>query len=195
MEQLPSIVDGLVAFVVALAAAAVAFIAAESLDAFGSISSVLEDIGEAFDYNWKGVCDKVGVKVGKGYMGVLDTTYPPHSQQYHELNRSKQEASDVKGKVESTTNSSKADYDPGDPNNKDKNKNKDKSSENVKNPLEKIEYTDKVKQQMKKGDYHSFPESVDAMGGNGKITQIQGGDGIWRTKVEIQGSYMGKWNL
>ncbi len=60
------------------------------------------------------------------------------------------------------------------------------------NPLEKIKYTDKVKTQMKQGDYHSFPESVDGFGTNGKVTQITGGDKIVRTKVEIPGTYKGK---
>ena len=61
-----------------------------------------------------------------------------------------------------------------------------------KNPLENIRYTDKVKQQMQQGDYHAFPESVDTFGSEGKMTQITGGDGIVRTKVEIPGSYGGK---
>ncbi|AUG56722.1 hypothetical protein [Acetivibrio saccincola] len=45
---------------------------------------------------------------------------------------------------------------------------------------------------MKQGDYHSFPESVDAFGADGKVTQITGGDNVVRTKVEIPGSYQGK---
>jgi len=45
---------------------------------------------------------------------------------------------------------------------------------------------------MKQGDYHSFPESVEGFGANGKVTQITGGDKIVRTKVEIPGSYKGK---
>lgn len=60
------------------------------------------------------------------------------------------------------------------------------------NPLENIEYTEKVSEQMKQNDYHSFPESVDAFGADGKATQIVGGDGITRTKIEISGSYKGK---
>ena len=58
--------------------------------------------------------------------------------------------------------------------------------------LENIKYTDKVKQQMRQGDYHAFPESVDTFGNQGKTTLITGGDGIIRTKVEIPGSYDGK---
>jgi len=60
------------------------------------------------------------------------------------------------------------------------------------NPLENIKFTDKVKAQMKQGDYHSFPESVEGFGANGKVAQITGGDKIVRTKVEISGSYKGK---
>lgn len=45
---------------------------------------------------------------------------------------------------------------------------------------------------MKLGDYHSFPESVDAFGADGKVTSLIGGDKITRTKIEIPGSYRGK---
>jgi hypothetical protein len=60
------------------------------------------------------------------------------------------------------------------------------------NPLENIKYTDKVKAQMKQGDYHSFSKSVDGFGADGRVTKITGGDKVVRTKVEIPGSYMGK---
>jgi len=60
------------------------------------------------------------------------------------------------------------------------------------NPLANIKYTDKVKTQAAKGDYHGFPESVDGFGTNGNVTQFTGGDKIVRTKVEIPGSYDGK---
>jgi hypothetical protein len=60
------------------------------------------------------------------------------------------------------------------------------------NPLENVKFTDKVKAQMKQGDYHSFPESVEGFGANGKVTKITGGDKIVRTKVEIPGSFKGK---
>ena len=60
------------------------------------------------------------------------------------------------------------------------------------NPLENIEYTNKVKKQMKLGDYHSFPESVDAFGADGNTTTIIGGDGVVRLKVEIKGGYKKK---
>ncbi|WP_228025418.1 hypothetical protein [Streptococcus ruminantium] len=68
-------------------------------------------------------------------------------------------------------------------------------SDNVKNPLENIVYTDKVKRQMEQGDFHSFPEAVDSFGSDGKITKIIGGDGIERTKVEISGSYKGRYGI
>jgi len=55
-----------------------------------------------------------------------------------------------------------------------------------------IKYTDKVKAQATRPDYHGFPESVDGFGANGKVTPITGGDKIVRTKVEIPGNYMGK---
>jgi filamentous hemagglutinin len=52
-------------------------------------------------------------------------------------------------------------------------------------------YTDKVKQQASSGDYHSFPESVDGHSDQGTVTEITGGDGIKRWKLEISGSYRG----
>ena len=60
------------------------------------------------------------------------------------------------------------------------------------NPLEDIVYTDKVKEQMMLGDYHSFPEAVEGFGDMGKVSSIVGGDGVTRTLVEIEGSFMGK---
>ena len=59
------------------------------------------------------------------------------------------------------------------------------------NPLEHIEYTEKVKAQMEQGDYHSFPREVESFGDLGKTKTITGGDGINRTLVEIEGSYNG----
>ncbi|MCI4005124.1 hypothetical protein [Dickeya dianthicola] len=53
-------------------------------------------------------------------------------------------------------------------------------------------YTDKVKNQASSGDYHSFPESVDAHAGQGTVSVITGGDGIERLKLEISGNYRGK---
>ena len=67
-----------------------------------------------------------------------------------------------------------------------------KNSTSLKNILKNIKYTDKVRSQMKLGDYHSFPESVSGFGSDANITSIVGGDKIIRTKIEIPGSYMGK---
>ncbi|WP_404447372.1 hypothetical protein LG307_01835 [Sutcliffiella horikoshii] len=60
------------------------------------------------------------------------------------------------------------------------------------NPLEKIKYTNKVVGQMKQGDYHAFPRSVEAYGKYGKVKTITGGDGKKRKLVEISGNYKGK---
>ncbi|HIW05934.1 MAG TPA: VENN motif pre-toxin domain-containing protein [Candidatus Ignatzschineria merdigallinarum] len=53
-------------------------------------------------------------------------------------------------------------------------------------------YTDKVKNQAASGDYHGFPSSVDHFSGAGKMTEIIGGDGITRYKLEIPGEYRGR---
>jgi hypothetical protein len=47
-------------------------------------------------------------------------------------------------------------------------------------------YTDKVLAQMKKGDHHSFPESVKAFQDSGKIVNVTGKDGIVRETLKIQ---------
>ena len=57
--------------------------------------------------------------------------------------------------------------------------------------FEGTKYTDKVKGQMKQGDFHSFPESVTGFQDAGKITEITGGDGVVRDKLEIPGNYRG----
>ena len=62
----------------------------------------------------------------------------------------------------------------------------------VNNPLEDIEYTSKVQQQMQLGDYHAFPEAVDAFGNIAKAEEIIGGDLVARMQYEIEGGYMGK---
>jgi len=62
----------------------------------------------------------------------------------------------------------------------------------VNNPLEDIEYTSKVQQQMQLGDYHAFPEAVDAFGNIAKAEEIISGDGVARMQYEIEGGYMGK---
>ena len=53
-------------------------------------------------------------------------------------------------------------------------------------------YTEKVLGQMKKGDFHGFPESVTAFESNGFITTIKGGDGIVREMLKIPGGYKGR---
>ncbi|AEA66109.1 RHS repeat-associated core domain-containing protein [Burkholderia gladioli] len=51
------------------------------------------------------------------------------------------------------------------------------------------QYTSKVLNQSASGDYHGFPQSVDAFSGSGTVTQIVGGDGVTRSKLTIPGSY------
>ena len=53
-------------------------------------------------------------------------------------------------------------------------------------------YTDKVLGQMKTGDFHAFPKSVEAFELNGTISTIKGGDGIFRQMLKIPGEYGGK---
>ncbi len=53
-------------------------------------------------------------------------------------------------------------------------------------------YSAKVLGQMKKGDFHGFPESVIAFERDGFITTIKGGDGIVREMLKIPGSYKGR---
>ena len=53
-------------------------------------------------------------------------------------------------------------------------------------------YTNKVLGQIKRGDFHAFPESVKAFENAGKITTIKGGDGVTRQMLKISGSYRGK---
>lgn len=60
------------------------------------------------------------------------------------------------------------------------------------NPLENIQYTDKVLEQMTWDDFHGFPDIVDNYGVNGKVSSLVGGDDIVRTKVTIEGTYKGK---
>lgn len=49
-----------------------------------------------------------------------------------------------------------------------------------------------VLRQASNGDYHGFPQSVDAFSENGTVIQIVGGDNIVRHKLYIPGSYKGK---
>lgn len=60
------------------------------------------------------------------------------------------------------------------------------------NPLKDVKYTDKVKAQMAKGDFHSFPDLADNFASSGKVGTITGGDGKVRKLVEIPGSYRGR---
>ena len=58
--------------------------------------------------------------------------------------------------------------------------------------FEGTKYTSKVIAQMKKGDFHAFPESVKAFETDGYITTIKGGDGVTRQLLKIPGEYSGK---
>ena len=60
------------------------------------------------------------------------------------------------------------------------------------NPLRGAQYSDKVLNQMAKGDYHGFPKIVDNYGSLGNAKTITGGDGLTRTLLEIPGAYGGK---
>ncbi|WP_155757847.1 RHS repeat domain-containing protein [Acinetobacter beijerinckii] len=53
-------------------------------------------------------------------------------------------------------------------------------------------YTDKVKTQASSGDYHSFPQAIDGFASIGKVSRLQGGDKLYRWKLEIPGAYRGK---
>ncbi|MBQ0142607.1 MAG: hypothetical protein KBT06_07405 [Prevotellaceae bacterium] len=53
-------------------------------------------------------------------------------------------------------------------------------------------YTKKVQNQIKSGDFHSFPSSVEAFESSGVVEIIQGGDGIIRSKLSIPGYYRGR---
>ena len=58
--------------------------------------------------------------------------------------------------------------------------------------FEGTKYTNKVKGQMKQGDFHSFPESVKGFQDAGKVSKLKGGDGVVREKLELPGSYRGR---
>ncbi len=66
------------------------------------------------------------------------------------------------------------------------------------NPLENTTYEPKVIKQIQpnvktgKLNYHGFPDIVDNYAGNGTQKTIVGGDGLVRTKIELEGSYGGK---
>ena len=59
------------------------------------------------------------------------------------------------------------------------------------NPLENIQYTKKVQQQMQQSDFHGFPNIVDNYGGYGYQQTIIGGDQNAYTELSIPGSYLG----
>lgn len=63
-----------------------------------------------------------------------------------------------------------------------------------KNPLKDTKYTNKVKMQILQSEdkFHSFPHQVDNFAGMGKQTKVTGGDGITRTKIEVEGEYLGR---
>ena len=92
--------------------------------------------------------------------------------------------------VPASPNPQKPDREPDD---KDRNKTEEAVTNiNSSNPLNDINYTEKVKIQMEQGDFHSFPKSADAFGSDAIKSEILGGDGLKRTKFEIPGEYMGK---
>ena len=53
-------------------------------------------------------------------------------------------------------------------------------------------YTDKVLNQIRRGDLHAIPESVAAFQGSGQVTKITGSDGITRDMLQIPGEYRGR---
>ncbi|MDP2890917.1 MAG: RHS repeat-associated core domain-containing protein [Bacteroidota bacterium] len=53
-------------------------------------------------------------------------------------------------------------------------------------------YSNKVLGQMKKGDFHAFPESVTTFEKFGVLSTIKGGDGIFRQMLKIPGEYGGQ---
>jgi RHS repeat-associated protein len=72
------------------------------------------------------------------------------------------------------------------------------ASKQTLNPLEGTRYTEKVYNQMRLNpktalpDNHAFPRIVDNYAGQGLVTPLKGGDGVIRTKVELQGTYNGR---
>lgn len=55
-----------------------------------------------------------------------------------------------------------------------------------------VHHTNKVLGQIKRGDYHAFPESVKAFESSGIVSTITGGDGVTRQILKIPGEYGGK---
>ena len=66
------------------------------------------------------------------------------------------------------------------------------------NPLKNTRYTKKVLAQMERSlktgqtDFHGFPRIVDNYAGLGKKELIQGGDGLIRMRVAVEGAYKGQ---
>ncbi len=58
------------------------------------------------------------------------------------------------------------------------------------NPLNQTRYTDKVRLQMQQDKFHGFPKQVDNFAGLGKKSELVGGDGIKRTKIQLEGEYL-----
>ncbi|MBN2433832.1 MAG: hypothetical protein JXK07_01045 [Spirochaetes bacterium] len=53
-------------------------------------------------------------------------------------------------------------------------------------------YSNKVKKQMNKNDFHSFSEQVKAYEKYGKVINLKRGDGIKRKMLKIPGTYKGR---
>jgi hypothetical protein len=62
----------------------------------------------------------------------------------------------------------------------------------AKNFFDGTQYSPKVLGQAASGDYHAFPQSVDAFSGEGTVKSIVGGDGVTRSQLTIPGEYNGK---
>ncbi|MDO4504245.1 MAG: hypothetical protein Q4B84_03800 [Clostridia bacterium] len=152
---------------------------------------------------------EIGYRVAKTWenTGLMHRKREPFSTfEKHEVERFKQESQTKQFKSTETNTGTghgsrksggggsqppkKPDKEPDD---KDRNKTEeDVTNINSSNPLNDINYTEKVKIQMEQGDFHSFPKSADAFGSDAIKSEILGGDGLKRTKFEIPGEYMGK---
>jgi hypothetical protein len=67
------------------------------------------------------------------------------------------------------------------------------ASEFASNPLINAKYTERAQKKMANTSnaFHGYPTSIDGFAGFGKKTEIIGGDGIKRLKIELPGSYRG----
>lgn len=59
------------------------------------------------------------------------------------------------------------------------------------NPLQGTRYTEKVQEQIKSGDDHAFPASIDTLPTMRDTSMVKGGDGIPRLHVKLPGSVNG----